>query len=228
MRGRGGGTGVGATCSSGQSPASDLYLTARSEAYLRAGKRLELVLPIPAGMSLRCSACWAPTLLLLVVGAALATCGSSEEALPPLPPFRLPRHITSHAVLQAEAPRLTGWAPSGATVTIKVSDGEQARAVASASGAWSAALRARNASSSASGGVTITLSTASAPAPIVLEDILFGDVWLCSGCVAQLLRYRPTTRATLLGTHVVDPTRVRVAGRATWSLPSRRCWTQRR
>ena len=107
----------------------------------------------------------------------LATYVLAEEAPPAA--FRLPQHITSHAVLQAEAPRLTGWAPGGEYVTVRVSDGEEVRATAAASGEWAAVLRPRKASGAA--GVNITVATPSVPTAIVLSDIVFGDVWVCSG-----------------------------------------------
>ncbi len=114
----------------------------------------------------------------------LAAYALAEEAPPAA--FRLPQHITSHAVLQAEAPRLTGWAPSGENVTVRVSDGEEVRATAAASGEWTAVLRPRKATASGAAGVNITVATPSVPTAIVISDIVFGDVWVCSGCALVL------------------------------------------
>lgn len=109
----------------------------------------------------------------------LAACAPAEEVPPSA--FRLPKHITSRAVLQAEAPRLTGWAPSGESVNVRVSDGEEVRATAAASGEWAVVLRPRKATASSAAGVNITIATPSVPTAIVLSDIVFGDVWVCSG-----------------------------------------------
>ena len=86
--------------------------------------------------------------------------------------------FTSHMVLQADGPaQVFGWAAPGAVVAVALSDGTAARAIAAADdGRWLAALAAHPASTA-----PLTLTVSAGGASIELSDVLFGDVWLCSG-----------------------------------------------
>ncbi len=87
---------------------------------------------------------------------------------------RLPKVFASHMVLQRQIPLpVWGWASPGETVTVQVA-GESAKAQANAKGEWKATLPALK----AGGPHTMTVSGSSV---IKLEDVLVGEVWLCSG-----------------------------------------------
>jgi sialate O-acetylesterase len=91
---------------------------------------------------------------------------------------RLPNILSSHAVLQRNAPiHVWGWAAPGETVTVRFH--EQSRsATADDLGRWSVWLAAEG----AGGPYTLTAQgSADAGAPATLSDILVGDVWLASG-----------------------------------------------
>eukprot|EP00294_Goniomonas_avonlea_P003348 CAMPEP_0114562318 /NCGR_PEP_ID=MMETSP0114-20121206/12462_1 /TAXON_ID=31324 /ORGANISM="Goniomonas sp, Strain m" /LENGTH=493 /DNA_ID=CAMNT_0001747989 /DNA_START=129 /DNA_END=1610 /DNA_ORIENTATION=- len=83
-------------------------------------------------------------------------------------------------VLQRRVPaRLWGWSEPGDTITITVGSHEVHTAVAdSVSGAWEVNLPAREANSS---GTTVGIQSSDQNTHILLTDILFGDVLLCSG-----------------------------------------------
>ena len=88
--------------------------------------------------------------------------------------------FTSHMVLQADQPaQVFGWAAPKTVVTVALSDGTSATATSADDGRWLATLASRPASTSP---MTLTVSDnpSSAP-PLVLDDVLRGDVWLCSG-----------------------------------------------
>lgn len=84
-----------------------------------------------------------------------------------------PAHVfQSHMVLQQEMPvKIWGTAPAGTTVPVQL-DKEKKQAVSDASGKWLADFPARKASRQ-----PIRLRIGD----LVLEDILVGEVWLCSG-----------------------------------------------
>lgn len=87
--------------------------------------------------------------------------------------------VGSHAVLQRHAVvRVRGAAPAGATVvaTPDWPGGEAASATAGADGRYELALK----TGGAGGPYAVTFAAAGAPA-VVLDDVLLGDVWLCSG-----------------------------------------------
>mmetsp|Transcript_29908 Transcript_29908/g.69160 ORF Transcript_29908/g.69160 Transcript_29908/m.69160 type:complete len:528 (+) Transcript_29908:16-1599(+) len=102
----------------------------------------------------------------------LAACAQAE--------IKLPKVITSGMVLQAETPALWGYAEPHSNVSISVSDGEHVHVVTEPSGKWEVVLSARNASDQA---VVIKLEETDVlnPEAVHLDDVLFGDVWLCSG-----------------------------------------------
>ncbi len=88
--------------------------------------------------------------------------------------IRLPKVFGSHMVLQRERPIVVwGWARPNETVTVRLGTNER-RTKATASGTWRVTLPAM----AAGGPHTLAVSGSSA---VRLDDILIGDVWLCSG-----------------------------------------------
>lgn len=89
--------------------------------------------------------------------------------------FRLARIFTDHAVLQREKPLpIWGWAKPNSSV--KVNLGSQSQNVqADTSGKWVARFSPFKA------GGPYTLMAVSGTDTVLLNDILMGDVWLCSG-----------------------------------------------
>ena len=91
---------------------------------------------------------------------------------------RLPNTISSHAVLQRDAPiHIWGWSNPGETVTVRFHD-QTRSADASNLGLWSLWLMPEH----AGGPYTLTAQgNAEGDAAVTLSDILVGDVWLASG-----------------------------------------------
>lgn len=88
---------------------------------------------------------------------------------------RLASIFSDHMVLQRDRPiRIWGWADPRQSVTVTLGDAT-ATATADESGRWQAELPARAASAQP---VSLTVRAGNA---ITLEDILIGEVWLCSG-----------------------------------------------
>ena len=88
----------------------------------------------------------------------------------------LPTFLNSHMALQ-RAPlsaRLWGWAPPNATVTAAI-DAERVMATPDADGLWIVELPPQPAST----GKTIIITDGTTR--ITLDDVVFGDVYLCSG-----------------------------------------------
>lgn len=91
--------------------------------------------------------------------------------------IRLPGVIGAHMVIQQETPiHIWGWSLSKEKITIDFA-GQTVSGEADAAGKWSVTLDALPASSQ-SRVMTITGSRSQA---VTLEDILIGEVWLCSG-----------------------------------------------
>jgi sialate O-acetylesterase len=87
---------------------------------------------------------------------------------------RLPKVIGDHMVLQRDKPlRIWGWADPEEKVTVSMGD-HAASAVADAAGGWSVHLPAM----SAGGPFKLVVQGKN---KIELEDILVGEVWVCSG-----------------------------------------------
>lgn len=94
--------------------------------------------------------------------------------LPAAAEVRLPKVFGDHMVLQRDKPiRIWGWADPGTAVTVELGDA-RSTATATARGEWIATLPAR----SAGGPHTLTVS---GPNTVRLQDVLVGEVWLCSG-----------------------------------------------
>ncbi len=102
-------------------------------------------------------------IILAAIVAILASCSQS--------PVTLPKVFSDHMVLQRERPvPVWGWAQPGAKVTLKW-QGRELTVKADSQGAWKAELPA----TPAGGPYTLSIND------VVLEDILVGDVFLCSG-----------------------------------------------
>jgi sialate O-acetylesterase len=87
----------------------------------------------------------------------------------------LPAVIGSHMVLQrAQLCPIWGWADPGEKVTVEFA-GQKKSAVAAADGSWSVELRAMKANS------TPQTMTITGKNKVTVEDVLVGEVWLCSG-----------------------------------------------
>jgi len=98
--------------------------------------------------------------------------------------------FSDHAVLQRDRPvRVYGDAAPRETVTVAFA-GRTARARADAQGHWQATLPALPA-----GGPHRLVATASGGAEQAVEDVLIGDVWLCSGQSNMELPVRRTLDA---------------------------------
>lgn len=88
--------------------------------------------------------------------------------------IKLPRLIQDGMILQREAPvKIWGWAAVGEKVVIQF-NGQSFNAVTGNDGKWQIVLPAQK----AGGPFTIEIIASNR---ISLKDILFGDVWLCSG-----------------------------------------------
>ena len=96
-------------------------------------------------------------------------------AIPLRADVRLPHVLGSHMVLQRgrELP-FWGWADPGERVSVQVGDGQAVTAEAGQDGRWRLALPPMEA------GGPFTVSVAGNNR-VVLEDVLVGEVWVCSG-----------------------------------------------
>ncbi len=87
---------------------------------------------------------------------------------------RLPRVFSEHMVLQRDLPAsVWGWADPGEPVTVRIGDGES-KTITDTQGRWAVKLAAMP----AGGPHTLTVQGKN---QIKVEDVLFGDVWVCSG-----------------------------------------------
>jgi sialate O-acetylesterase len=109
------------------------------------------------------------TLLVAALLAALIRSAPAEE-------LRLPSVISDHMVLQRDVPvRIWGRAVPGADVEVAFAQ-ERASGRADAFGRWTVSLGALPASA-----VPRTLTVRSGDRTIRVNDVLVGEVWLCSG-----------------------------------------------
>jgi sialate O-acetylesterase len=112
---------------------------------------------------------------------ATATASPPPPPPPPLSQFRFAQVYSDHMVLQREPQTASIWGFSapGASVALKAGVATAtATATASPAGIWRASLPAQPASST-----PVTLTATSGGATISIKDVLFGDVWVCSGQV---------------------------------------------
>ncbi len=103
--------------------------------------------------------------------AACFVCGSISVA----EDLRLPSVFGSHMVLQRDQPvPVWGWADAGEKVTVKVR-GQSESATADSGGQWSVKL------APLALGKPATLTVAGEKATVEFDDVLVGEVWVCSG-----------------------------------------------
>lgn len=87
---------------------------------------------------------------------------------------RLPNVFSDHMVLQRGQPiNVWGWAAPGESISVQL-DGQVVKATANAQGEWKVALPAR----SAGGPFKLVVQGSD---QIEFDDVLVGEVWLCSG-----------------------------------------------
>lgn len=120
------------------------------------------------------------TLTLLSTAAALAAPGN----------LALSGLFSDHMVLQRNHP-IVVWGTTAAndSVTVKIGE-DQATAKADANGEWTAKLPERKA-----GGEPLTLTVSDADETTSIQDILIGDVWVCSGQSNMEFQLRRTSNA---------------------------------
>jgi sialate O-acetylesterase len=108
------------------------------------------------------------------VGLAAAILWSGALLPSAMAEVRLPKVFGSHMVLQREMPVVIwGWAQPNETVTVTLASAT-AQAQANEHGEWKVVLPAMKA-----GGPFILKVTGSSS--LVLDDVMIGEVWLCSG-----------------------------------------------
>ena len=89
---------------------------------------------------------------------------------------RLPHLFSDGVVIQREKPAAVwGWADPGEKVTVRFA-GQQVTGIASAEGAWKVQLKPLRASAKPR-----ELTVTAANSTVVVQNVLVGDVWLCSG-----------------------------------------------
>ena len=110
--------------------------------------------------------------------------GPPPPPVPPLPSFRFATVYSDHMVLQREPSQASIWgfASPGASVSVKAGVAT-AIATADAGGIWRASLPPQPASTT-----PVVLSASSSGKTITVNDVLFGDVWVCSGQVTARAR----------------------------------------
>ena len=88
---------------------------------------------------------------------------------------KLPAVISDHMVLQRDlASPIWGWADAGEDVTVTLGDYQSQTAKPDATGKWMVRLPKL----SAGGPLTLTVKGKNT---IAIQDVLVGEVWLCSG-----------------------------------------------
>lgn len=123
------------------------------------------------------------------IGALLAL-----AAIPALAQLRLPRIYGDGMVLQRDAPvQIHGWASPGAGIALSFGDSTYTTH-ADSGGKWTVTLLPRPA------GDPFAMRIASGRDTLTLRDILFGDVWVCSGqsnMELPMKRVRPLYEAAI-------------------------------
>lgn len=112
---------------------------------------------------------------LLSVRLVISTVCLFSFASPSFADVRLSALFTDHAVLQRDLPlRVWGWAEPGEKIVVKLGT-ESGEAVTGKDGKWQVTLKPQPVSKTPLS-LTVTGNNS-----IKLQDILLGDVWLCSG-----------------------------------------------
>lgn len=113
-------------------------------------------------------------ILILVLSAFSAAMAAQEAGA-----LKLPAVFSDHMVLQqmSQAP-VWGWAAKGAKVVVEPSwTGGRYTATADDSGRWEVKVQ----TPSAGGPYSLKVSAKGVKKAIVLQDVMIGEVWLCSG-----------------------------------------------
>jgi len=109
-------------------------------------------------------------ILMLAVAGLVGTRSRGADTLPFLHPM-----FGDHAVLQRNIPDpVWGWTTPGVKVTVAVDNAKPCATLAGADGRWQVKIGPFH----AGGPHTLTII---GPQTVTLQDILFGDVWICSG-----------------------------------------------
>jgi sialate O-acetylesterase len=123
------------------------------------------------------------------VAAAICVLSASQADARDKTPLLYPL-FQDHAVIERDQPApIWGTAKPGAKVAVTI-DGNVAETTADASGHWSAMLPAH-----AAGGPFTLTAKATPGKSQTIKDVLYGDVWLCSGQSNMELQVRYTTNA---------------------------------
>ncbi|MBM3498690.1 MAG: sialate O-acetylesterase [Armatimonadetes bacterium] len=108
--------------------------------------------------------------MMAMIAVVAVLCGLSAQA-----DVTLPHVFGSHMVLQCDrAIPVWGWAEPGEKIEVKLGDAAPISATTGADGAWRVDLSPQK----AGGPVTLTVTGKNA---VTLEDVLIGEVWVCSG-----------------------------------------------
>jgi sialate O-acetylesterase len=141
--------------------------------------------------------------------------------------LRMPAVFGNHMVLQrrAEAP-IWGWTYPGAEVVVKASwNDESVTAKALNTGAWKATLQTPD----AGGPYSITITSGGV---LILEDVMIGEVWICSGQSNMELSMNSSldgkeeiSKATFPNIRLFNPRKVaadyqQIMGEGQWELTS--------
>jgi sialate O-acetylesterase len=111
----------------------------------------------------------AASLLMLVFAASM----HASESMPLVHPL-----FSDHAVLQRDAKMpVWGWSTPGSAVSVHFA-GQQKDAVVGQDGRWKVVLDPMPANAE---GRTIEIRSEKSPREIRIQDVLVGDVWICSG-----------------------------------------------
>ena len=106
---------------------------------------------------------------------AVAFLSSLLFSKPALADIKLPYLFSSHAVLQRNAPlKIWGWASPGESVTVTFRN-QTKSATADAAGKWTTQLAPEGE------GGPYTLTVSNGKQTIKLDDLMVGEVWVCSG-----------------------------------------------
>lgn len=151
------------------------------------------------------------SLLLLFASSAW-----SGEALPFVHPL-----FADHMVLQCKtACPVWGWSEPGDVVTVAFG-GQTVTGTAGKDGRWEACLKALPVSAA---GRTLTISSRKTGRKAVLEDVLVGEVWLCSGQSNMEMRVSSCRNSNAETAGATEPgIRMFTVGKALHSVPQERC-----
>ena len=97
--------------------------------------------------------------------------------------LKLANLFTTNAILQRDRPvPIWGWSTPGETVTVKFAR-QKKTAVAGPDGKWLIYLDAQPASTKS----RELTAVSGQQAPVIIQNVLVGDVWLCSGQTSSIM-----------------------------------------